>query len=145
MLRCVGNHTPFLAKPECGLWDIVKNVETALFSTNFKVIIYWGMSKILERDLFLTFMFRLLLLPSYALLQYCMLCHPPIKCCRNTSKGPCHYRENFYISQFPQSSDLFFQILVLFHLFFFFFLYSYISWYSNIDNYPLLFFLVNNY
>ena len=50
VLRCVGNHTPFLAKPECGLWDIVKNVETALFSTNFKVIIYWGMSKISERE-----------------------------------------------------------------------------------------------
>ena len=43
-----------------------------------------------------------------------------------------------------QSSDFFFQILVLFHFFFFFFLYSYISWYSNVNNYPLLFFLVNN-
>ena len=49
------------------------------------------------------------------------------------------------ISQFPQSSDLFFRILVRFNFFFFFFLYSYISWYSNINNYPLLFFLVNNY
>ena len=36
-------------------------------------------------------------------------------------------------------------LLVLFHFFFFFFLYSYISWYSNISNYPLLFFLVNNF
>ena len=32
----------------------------------------------------------------------------------------------------------------LFPFFFFFLLYSYISWYSNINNYPLLFFLVNN-
>ena len=63
---------------------------------------------------------------------------------RNTSNGPFHYRDNFYVSQFSQCSDLFFQILVLFH-FFFFFLYSYISGYSNINNYPLLFFLVNNY
>ena len=54
-------------------------------------------------------------------------------------------RDNFYISQFPQSFNLFFQILVLFHFFFFFLLYSYISWYSNINNYPLSFFLVNNY
>ena len=36
-------------------------------------------------------------------------------------------------------------LLVLFHFFFFFFLYSYISWYSNVCNYSLLFFLVNNY
>ena len=75
---------------------------------------------------------------------YAALSHPPIKFCRNTSKGPYHYRGNFYISQFSQSSDLFFQILVLFHFFFSFFLYTYISWCSNINNYPLLFFLVNN-
>ena len=57
---------------------------------------------------------------------------------------PLYYRDNFCISQFPQSSDLFFQILVLFQFFFFFFVYPYISWYSNVNNYPLLFFLVNN-
>ena len=65
--------------------------------------------------------------------------HPPIKFCRNTSKGPYHYKDNSCISQFPQFSDLFLQILVLFHFFFFFFLYYYIRWYSNINNYPLLF------
>ena len=70
--------------------------------------------------------------------------HPPIKFCRNISKGHYHYRDNFYISQFPQSFDLLFQILPLFH-FFFFFLCSYIRWYSNISNYPPLFFLINNY
>ena len=41
-----------------------------------------------------------------------------MKFCRNTSKGPYHYRDNFCISQFPQYSDFFFQILVLFHFFF---------------------------
>ena len=71
------------------------------------------------------------------------LSHLPMKFCRNTSKGPYHYKDNFYISQFPQSFDL--EIMVVFHFFFLFFLYSYISWYSNINNYTLLFFLVNNY
>ena len=51
--------------------------------------------------------------------------HPLIKFWRNTSKDPYHYRDNFYISQFPQSSDLFFQILV--HFQFFFYVYSTIA------------------
>ena len=71
---------------------------------------------------------------SFVLLQV-LLSHSPIKFYRNTSKGPYHNKGNLYISQFPQSSDLFSQILGLSHLFFFF-LYSYISWYSNINNYP---------
>ena len=39
---------------------------------------------------------------------YALLSHPPIKFSRNTSKGLYHYRDNFYISRFSQSSDLFF-------------------------------------
>ena len=72
---------------------------------------------------------------------YAQLSYLPIKFCRNTSKGPYHYRDN---SQFSQSSDLSLKSWY-FSTFSFFFLYSYISWYSNINNYPLLFFLVNNY
>ena len=54
---------------------------------------------------------------SFVLLQV-LLSHSPIKFCRKTSKGPYHNRGNLYISQFPQSSDLFSQILGLSHLFF---------------------------
>ena len=54
---------------------------------------------------------------SFVLLQV-LLSHSPIKFYRNTSKGPYHNKGNLYISQFPQSSDLFSQILGLSHLFF---------------------------
>ena len=60
---------------------------------------------------------------SFALLQHCILClafPSTYQILQKHFQGPYHCRDNFYISQFPQSSDLFFQILVLFHFFFLF-------------------------
>ena len=62
----------------------------------------------------------------FSLLQHCMLClafPSTYQILQKHSKGPYHYRDNFYISQFSQSSYLFynlpifFQILVLFYFF----------------------------
>ena len=76
-------------------------------------------------------------------------CYPqpfntPIKFFCDTSEGSYHYRRDFYYFESPQSSNLSLQVLIIFHFLPFFLPYSYISWYSNIDDYTLLLFLFNS-
>ena len=70
---------------------------------------------------------------SFTSLQRCLLSlafHPSIKFC-DTSKGSYHYRNDLYHFEFPQSSNLSLEVLVLFHFLPFFDPYSYVSWYST--------------
>ena len=70
--------------------------------------------------------------------------NPSIRFFSETSKGSYHYRQDFHRFEFSQSSSLSLQVLVLFHFLPFFFPYSYISWYSSIEDYTYPFSVCSN-